>query len=86
MLETVNRLITVFFKFVPLRAGVDEAGSGFVAQAVGLSSVTGVAVALIRKARTIVWSGVGTAILVRRGLSMGRVIERMKAAMDQGPR
>jgi len=28
VLETVNRLITIIFKFVPMRIGVDEAGSG----------------------------------------------------------
>jgi hypothetical protein len=36
VLETVNRVITVVFKFVPLRVGVDEAGSALLTAALGL--------------------------------------------------
>ena len=36
--ETVNRLINVVFKFVPMRLGVDEAGSGILASVLGYST------------------------------------------------
>ncbi len=67
LLETVNRFTLVLFKFVPLRVGVDEAGSGMMAGIVALDPATGVALAVIRKARTFVWMLVGLAVLVVRG-------------------
>ncbi len=68
VLETVNRLITVAFKFVPMRVGIDEAGSGLATQVLLLSSGVGVTMAIVRKARTLVWSAVGLALLARNGL------------------
>lgn len=67
VLETVNRVITIVFKFVPLRVGVDEAGSGLLTAALGLTPAPGVTMAIIRKARTLIWAAVGVAFLVRRG-------------------
>ena len=51
LLETANRLITVVFKFVPLRLGVDEAGTACVRHVDRLAYKTGVALAIIRKVR-----------------------------------
>jgi hypothetical protein len=75
LLESVNRLITVVFKFVPLRIGVDEAGTAVFTSALGLGSTIGVTLALVRKARVIVWALVGLAIMVRRGLTVRGVLE-----------
>lgn len=75
VLESVNRVITVVFKVVPLRLGVDEAGTALVTHALGLGSATGVTIALVRKARVLVWVAAGLALLVRRGLSVRRVLE-----------
>ncbi|MGH9163623.1 MAG: hypothetical protein ACRD2X_27025 [Vicinamibacteraceae bacterium] len=69
LLESVNRLINVVFKFVPLRLGVDEAGTGLLAQALGLTNATGVTLAIVRKARMLVWMAVGVAFIARRGLA-----------------
>ena len=69
ILETANRLITVVFKVIPLRLGVDEAGTAYVAQLLGLSTRTGLAIAIVRKMRMLFWSLVGGALLVREGLS-----------------
>jgi hypothetical protein len=66
VLDTVNRLINVTFMPVPLRLGVDEAGSGFAAEAIGVTSATGVTLALVRKGRVLVWAAVGLALLARR--------------------
>jgi len=68
VLETVNRLITIVFKFVPMRVGVDEAGSGLATQVLALSSGVGVTMAVVRKARTLVWAAIGLIVLVRRGI------------------
>ena len=59
VLEFVNRIITIAFQFVPMWLGVDEAGTGAVATALHLGSATGVGLALVRKARVVVWTGFG---------------------------
>lgn len=61
--EGLNRVTTVAFKFVPFRIGVDEALSGAVAPALAVAPAAGVALALVRKVRNLVWSGVGLAII-----------------------
>src|SRR5437899_4159544 len=66
VLETVSRAITIFFKMVPMRIGVDEASSSFVAGHVSLDPATGLTLALVRKLRLLFWSAVGLALLVRR--------------------
>ena len=66
VLETVNRLITIAFKFVPMRIGVDEAGSGLATQVLALTTGVGVTMAIVRKARTLVWAAVGLALLAFR--------------------
>lgn len=57
--ETVNRLTTVVFKFVPFRIGVDEAASGAIAPILATTAAAGVTLAVVRKARMLFWSGVG---------------------------
>jgi uncharacterized membrane protein YbhN (UPF0104 family) len=68
LLESVNRLINVVFKVVPLRLGVDEAGTGLVSELLGLTGATGVTLAIVRKARMLVWTAVGILLVARRGL------------------
>jgi hypothetical protein len=74
VLEYVDRVITVAFKFVPLRLGVDEAGTGLATGILGLGAAPGVALAIVRKARVLVWTGVGVALLMRRGVSVRGVL------------
>jgi hypothetical protein len=68
VLEAVNRVLTVVFKFVPLRLGVDEAGTELLTRTLGLPLGVGVTMAIIRKARVLTWSAVGVAFLARHGL------------------
>lgn len=70
VLESVNRVINVIFKFVPMRVGVDEAGTGLFTKVLKFGTPIGVSLAIIRKARVLVWTAVGVAVLVRRGLSV----------------
>ena len=65
VLGTVERLIMIAFKFVPLRLGVDHAGSGGVAQVLGLGGPVGVTIATVRTARNLFWAAVGLAMLAR---------------------
>jgi hypothetical protein len=65
VLGTVERLITIAFKFVPLRLGVDQMGSGSVAEILGIGSATGVTIATVRTARNLFWAAVGLVMLAR---------------------
>jgi hypothetical protein len=67
ILESVNRVINVVFKFIPLRAGVDEAGTGKVADILQYTWTTGVTLTIIRKARDVFWTMVGILLLIQRG-------------------
>src|SRR4029077_5945047 len=71
VLETVNRLITIAFKFVPMRLGVDEAGSGLATQVLTMTSGVGVTMAIVRKARTLFWAAVGVGLLAVTGKGGG---------------
>jgi len=67
VLGSVERLITVVFKFIPMRAGVDEAGTSLL-----LGTTAGVTLALVRKARVVVWMAIGMLLFARRGLTLRR--------------
>ena len=81
VLESVNRVINVIFKFVPMRMGVDEAGTGKFTEVFKLGTASGVTLAIIRKARVIFWTALGVALLVRRGLSLRAVAENAEEAV-----
>ena len=66
VLETVSRAITMLFKMLPMRVGVDEAGSSLFAGHLDLGATTGLTLALVRKLRLLFWSAVGLAFLVPR--------------------
>ena len=70
ILESVNRIINVAFKFIPLRAGVDEGGTGQVSKVLGFARGIGVTLAIIRKGRDIFWSAVGIVLIWKKGLSL----------------
>ncbi|HZG54182.1 MAG TPA: lysylphosphatidylglycerol synthase domain-containing protein [Pyrinomonadaceae bacterium] len=80
VLESVNRVINVIFKFVPMRVGVDEAGTGLFTKVLKFGTTVGVTLAIIRKARVLVWTAIGVAVLVRHGLSV-RSMAREAAAI-----
>jgi hypothetical protein len=83
VLESVNRVINVVFKFVPMRVGVDELGTARFTDALKFGTTAGVTLAIVRKARIIVWAAIGVALLVRRGLTVkGAAREAQAAAHD----
>jgi len=63
ILESVNRVINIAFKFVPLRMGVDEFGTGSVSMILSFTQTTGVTLAIVRKARDIFWSAIGLLLI-----------------------
>lgn len=66
LLESAGRFVTITFKFVPYRLGIDEMGSGAVAQVLGLGAANGVTLALIRRVRIIVLNAIGLWVLVQK--------------------
>jgi Carboxypeptidase regulatory-like domain len=84
VLETVNRVVTMVFKMLPLRVGVDEVSASLFAARVDLSPATGITLALVRKLRLLVWSAVGLALLVRRPATTAATIPRRNAVILSG--
>jgi hypothetical protein len=66
VLDTVNRVVNVIFKPVPMRVGVDEVTAEAVAQAIGFAPAVGTAMALVRKGRVLVWAAVGVGIAAKK--------------------
>jgi hypothetical protein len=58
-----------------MQVGVNEAGTALVTQVLGLTLEIGLTLAIVRKARVLFWMAVGTALLVRHGLSARSVLE-----------
>jgi hypothetical protein len=80
LFESVNRVITVVFKFIPLRAGIDELGTGQLARILMFGETAGVTLAVVRKARMVFWMAVGVALLIGRGLSLRAVAAEAERA------
>lgn len=66
LMESAGRFVMIAFKFIPYRLGIDEAGSGAVAQVLGLNPVTGVTLALLRRLRIIFLNVFGLIRLARQ--------------------
>ena len=75
ILESVNRIINLTFKFIPLRAGVDEGGTGRVSKVLGFARGTGETLAIVRKGRDIFWSAIGVLLIWKKGFSLRGVAE-----------
>jgi hypothetical protein len=82
ILESVNRVINVVFKFIPFRLGVDEGGSGAIAKVLGLTKPVGTTLAIVRKARDLFWTAVGVMLMIQRGLSPATVLNE-KERIDE---
>jgi hypothetical protein len=68
VLETVSRAVTIMFKMLPMRLGVDEAGAAVFADRLGLGAATGITLALVRRMRLLCWSAVGIAFVLMRSI------------------
>lgn len=75
ILESVNRIINLTFKFIPLRAGVDEGGTGRVSKVLGFERGIGETLAIVRKGRDIFWSAIGVLLIWKKGFSLRGVAE-----------
>ncbi len=66
VLDTVQRVITVVFRVIPLRIGIDGSGSGFTTELLGWGHPLGVTMGLIRNIRVLIWSAAGLVLLASR--------------------
>lgn len=64
--EALNRVLTLAFKFVPFRVGVDEAASAELAAILGMAPAVGVTSAIVRKVRHLFWTAAGGALIAVR--------------------
>ena len=67
-----NRIINVAFKFIPLRAGVDEGGTGQVSKVLGFARGIGETLAIVRKGRDIFWSAIGLLLIWKKATDYPR--------------
>ncbi len=81
ILESVNRMITVVFKFMPMRVGIGESAAEQIAKLLGFTLGKGATLEIIRKVRDLCWTALGFALLVRRGLSLRAVAEETQTAV-----
>jgi hypothetical protein len=61
--EALNRVVTVAFKFVPFRIGVDEVITGAVSPMLAVNPAAGVTLAVVRKVRSLFWAAVGLIVI-----------------------
>ncbi len=78
VLEAANRGVTMLFKMLPMRMGVDEASAALIANRLALGSATGLTIALVRKLRLLFWSAVGLALIIVR-------VRKQAARRDAAP-
>ena len=77
LLESVSRVVSVFFKLVPFLIGVDEAGARFIAESLALATGIGITLAIIRKGRILFWTAVGMILILRREISFMEITKEL---------
>lgn len=69
ILEGMTKVFKTLFFFVPARMGTDEGGMAAVFEMIGFGFSQGVSLALVRRLRATLWSGVGLIFLSRYALT-----------------
>lgn len=84
LLESISRVIIVFFKLIPFLVGIDEAGARFVTETLGLGVEVGVTLGIIRKGRMIFWAAIGVILILKHGLSFKEILEIQAGEIEGG--
>jgi hypothetical protein len=61
--EAVTKIVNIAGLLVPGRLGVSEGGSALLADALGFAASHGLSLALMRRVRALIWTGVGVALV-----------------------
>lgn len=67
--EGLSRALNIFAQFVPGRIGVSEATATVAAGAVHLNPALGLSLALVRRARSLLWAVIGLTLLIGRNIA-----------------
>lgn len=81
VIESLTKVINFAFGFVPATIGVYEGGTELILRTLGFVKAAGVTLAIVRKAGSIFWTGIGLVILVHR--TVPEVFSRL---VDRHPR
>ncbi|MGH9863693.1 MAG: lysylphosphatidylglycerol synthase transmembrane domain-containing protein [Candidatus Acidiferrales bacterium] len=68
IIEGANKVLAVFAFFIPANLGVREGGTALVLRLFNLSSAVAITLVLVRRARALVWVGIGGLLLLRHGM------------------
>ncbi len=68
LLESISRVIIVFFKLIPFNIGVDQAGAEFITQTLDLKPNLGATMAIVRLGNRIIWVTFGLILIAQSGL------------------
>jgi glycosyltransferase 2 family protein len=68
IIESLTKTINFTFSFIPGNLGVNEGGAAVIFLTLGYASATGVALALVRRGATLVWTAIGVMTLFWRGV------------------
>ncbi|MFQ5663667.1 MAG: lysylphosphatidylglycerol synthase domain-containing protein [Terriglobia bacterium] len=69
LIEGINKGLALFAFFVPGNVGVREGGNVLAFQLLEMSAALAVTLVLVRRARALVWVGIGSLLVLRHGLS-----------------
>jgi hypothetical protein len=76
MFSALDRAVIIAFKYIPFRLGIDEWAAGGMAGILGWPAATGVALALVKKVRSIAWVGVGLILIAAHPSRGGPAMDR----------
>ncbi|HVG32243.1 MAG TPA: ABC transporter permease [Pyrinomonadaceae bacterium] len=78
VIESLTKVINFVFGFVPATIGVYESGTEVILRNLGYAVATGLALALVRKAGILFWTGIGLVILTWHAVpnAVGRIMQR----------
>ena len=65
LVEVTNRVVQLFFAFVPFGLGVEEGAAAGTLKALGHGVSQGVSLAVLRRARTVFWAAIGLLLAAR---------------------
>ncbi|MGH9944065.1 MAG: ABC transporter permease [Pyrinomonadaceae bacterium] len=87
VIESLTKVVNFVFGFVPATIGVYEGSTEIILRTLGFAAATGLALAIVRKAGMVFWTGLGLMMLASRTVpgAARRVVDRhprLQKAMD----
>jgi uncharacterized membrane protein YuzA (DUF378 family) len=85
IVESLTKVINLVGALNPGNFGTYEGGSMLIAKMFGVTSTTGLTLALCRRARTVFWAGVGAmcVIVMKKAEGPGAIAAKLDPAVDQ---